>query len=167
MVRDRILLIDEDPNLLTCLKTLLEERNLEVETAQGRSQALSYLSRKSIAVLITEYLLEHNDTRDIIRQVKTTSPETYIIVVTAAVIGDILHEELVDLGVDDLFVKPSPIEDIVIAVKRALRTRQRMVTCPLPSALDGLVSSGTTWVWDKLSSAASSTVTMRSPSGIA
>jgi diguanylate cyclase (GGDEF)-like protein len=124
MVRDRILLTDEDPNLLTCLKTLLEERNLEVETAQDRSQALRHLSRKSFSVLITEYLLEHNDTRDIIRQVKTTSPETYIIVVTGAVIDDILHEELVDLGVSDLFIKPSPIEDIVIAVKKAVRTRQ-------------------------------------------
>ena len=124
MVRDRILLIDEDPNMLTCFKTLLEERNLEVETAQDRSQAFRHLSRKSLSVLITEYLLEHMDTRDIIRGVKATSPETYIIVVTGAVIDDILHEELVDLGVSDLFIKPSPIEDIVIAVKRALRTRQ-------------------------------------------
>jgi diguanylate cyclase (GGDEF)-like protein len=124
MVRDRILVIDEDPNLLTCLKTLLEGRNLEVETAQDRSKALSHLSRKSFSVLITEYLLQHIDTRDIIRQVKTTSPETYVIVVTGAVIDDILHEELVDLGVSDLFIKPSPIDHIIIAVKKAVRTRQ-------------------------------------------
>ena len=124
MARDRILLIDEDPNLLTCLKTLLEERNFEVEKAQDRNQAFSHLSRKSFSVLITEYLLEHVDTRDIIRRVKTTSPETYIIVVTGAVIDDILHEELVDLGVNDLFIKPYPIEGMVIAVKKALRTRQ-------------------------------------------
>jgi diguanylate cyclase (GGDEF)-like protein len=124
MVRDRILLIDEDPNLLTCLKTLLEERNFEVETAQDRSQALNHLSRKSFSFLITEYLLEHIDTRDIIRRVKTTSPDTYIIVVTGAVIDDILHEELVDLGVTDLFIKPCPIEGMIIAVKKAFRTRQ-------------------------------------------
>jgi diguanylate cyclase (GGDEF)-like protein len=110
MARDRILLIDEDPNLLACLKTLLEERNLEVETAWDRSQALDHLSRKSFSVLITEYLLEHIDTRHIIRRVKTTSPETYVIVVTGAVI--------------DLFIKPYPIEGMVIAVKKALRTRQ-------------------------------------------
>jgi len=124
MTRDRILLIDEDPNLLACLKTLLEERNLEVETAWDRSQALDHLSRKSFSVLITEYLLEHIDTRHIIRRVKTTAPETYVIVVTGAVIDDILHEELVDLGVSDLFIKPYSIEGMVIAVKKALRTRQ-------------------------------------------
>ncbi|MFQ6078109.1 MAG: response regulator [Thermodesulfobacteriota bacterium] len=124
MVRDRILLIDEDPNLLTCLKTLLEERNFEVETAQNRSQALNQLSRKSFPLLITEYLLEHADTRDIIRRVKTTSPDTSIIVVTGAVIDDILHEELVDFGVSDLFIKPYPIEDMAITVKKALKTRQ-------------------------------------------
>ncbi|NIS62564.1 MAG: response regulator, partial [Proteobacteria bacterium] len=124
MVRDRILLIDEDPNLLTCVKTLLEEKNFEVETAQDRNQGLSHLSRKSFSVLITEYLLQHLDTRDIIHRVKTTSPETYIIVVTGAIIDDITHEELVDLGVSDLFIKPYPIESMVIAVKKALRTRQ-------------------------------------------
>ena len=124
MVTHRILLIDEDPNLLTCFKTLLEERNFEVETAQDRDQALSHLSREPFSVLITEYIFEHADTRDIIRRVKATSPETSIIVVTGAVIDDILHEELLDLGVSDLFIKPFPVEGMVIAVKKVLRTRQ-------------------------------------------
>ncbi len=124
MVREHILLIDEDSNLLTCLKSLLEGRNFEVETARDRNQALSCLSRKSFSLVITEYLLEHTDTRDIIHRFKTTSPETHIIVVTGAVIDDILHEELVDLGVSDLLIKPYPIEGMVIAVKKTLRTRQ-------------------------------------------
>ena len=123
MVRDRILLVDEDPNVLTSFKTMLEERGFEVETAQDRGQALSHLSRKSFSVLITEYLLEHVDTRDIIHRVKTTSPEMFVIVVTGAAIDEILHEELVDLGISDLFIKPFPIEGLVIAVKKALRTR--------------------------------------------
>jgi diguanylate cyclase (GGDEF)-like protein len=124
MARHRILLIDEDPNLLTSFKTLLKERSFEVEIAQDREQALSHLSRKSFSVLITEHLLQHVDTRDIIRRVKTNSPETYIIMVTGAVIDDILHAELVDLGIGDLFIKPFPIEGLAIAVKKALRTRQ-------------------------------------------
>lgn len=124
MVQDRILLIDEDPNVLRSFTTLLEESGFEAESAQDRNQALAHLARKSYSVLITEYLLEHVDTRDIIRRVKTASSETYIIVVTGAVIDEILHEELVDLGVGDLFIKPLPIEDVTIAVKKALRTRQ-------------------------------------------
>jgi diguanylate cyclase (GGDEF)-like protein len=124
MARDHILLIDEDRNVLTSFKTLLEEKNLVVETAQDGDQALDQLSRTSFSVLITEYLVKHIDTRDIIRRVNTTSPETYIIVVTGAAIDEVLHEELVDLGVGDLFIKPTPVEDILIAVKKALRTRQ-------------------------------------------
>ena len=124
MVRNRILLIDEDPNLLISFKTLLKESGFEVETAQDRDQALSHLSRKSFSVMITEYLLQHVDTRDIIRRVKFISPDTYIIVVTGAAIDDILHGELIDLGIGDLFIKPFPIEGMIIAVKKALRTRQ-------------------------------------------
>jgi diguanylate cyclase (GGDEF)-like protein len=127
MVRDRILLVDEDPNVLMSFKTLLEERGFEVETAQDRDQALNHLSRKSFSVLITEYLLQHVDTRDIIRRVKTASPETYIILATGTAIDEILHEELVDLGISDLLVKPFPIEGLVIAVKKALRTRDLAV----------------------------------------
>lgn len=124
MVKDRILLVDEDPNVLASFKTLLEERGFEVETAQDRGQALSHLTRKSFSILITEYLLEHLDTRDIIRRVKIASPETNIIVVTGAAIDEILHEELLDLGISDIFFKPFPIEGLVIAVRKALRTRQ-------------------------------------------
>ena len=124
MARHRILLIDEDPNMLTSFKTLLKERGFEVETAQDRGQALSHLSRKSFSVLITEYLLHHADTRDIIGQVQTTSPETYVIMITGAAIDDILHEELIEIGVGDLFIKPFPIEGMVIAVKKALQMRQ-------------------------------------------
>jgi len=124
MVRDRILLVDEDPNVLTSFKILLEERGFDVETAHNRGQALSHLSRMPFSVLITEYFLEHVDTRDIIRRVKVTSPETYIIMVTGAAIDEILHEELVDLGISDLFFKPFPIEGLIIAVKKAVRTRQ-------------------------------------------
>jgi diguanylate cyclase (GGDEF)-like protein len=123
MVRDRILLVDEDPNVLMSFKTLLEERGFAVETAQDRDQALDQLSGKSFSVLITEYLLQHVDTRDIIRRVKTVSPETYIILVTGAAIDEILHEELVDLGISDLLVKPFPVEGLVIAIKKALRTK--------------------------------------------
>ncbi len=127
MVRDRILLVDEDPNVLTSFKTLLAERGFEVETAQNRGQALSHLSRMSFSVLITEYLLEHVDARDIIRRVRATYPETHIIMVTGAAIDEILHEELVDLGISDLFFKPFSVEGLVIAVKKALRTRQLTV----------------------------------------
>lgn len=52
-------------------------------------------------------------------------------------------------------------------MRKALRTRSRMSTRPRPSALAGRASSATRCAWSSRSSAASSIVTMRSPSGIA
>jgi hypothetical protein len=52
-------------------------------------------------------------------------------------------------------------------MRRAFRTRSRMVYSPLPSMLGGRDSSETTWGWLSCSSAASSMVTMRSSLGIA
>ena len=51
-------------------------------------------------------------------------------------------------------------------MRRALRTRSRMATWPLPSMFGGRVSSRTTWSWWSWSSTASSMVTMRSSSGM-
>ena len=51
-------------------------------------------------------------------------------------------------------------------MRRELRTRSRMVIRPLPSTLGGRDSSRMTWLCWSWSSAASSTVMMRSPSGI-
>ena len=50
-------------------------------------------------------------------------------------------------------------------IRRELRTRSRMVIEPLPSAFGGRVSSRTTCSWPRESSAASSTVTIRSRAG--
>src|ERR1039458_8823867 len=51
-------------------------------------------------------------------------------------------------------------------MRRALMTRSRMRTVPLPSMFGGRVSKRTMWVWRSCSSAASSMLTMRSDSGI-
>ncbi len=51
-------------------------------------------------------------------------------------------------------------------IRRALRTRSRTVTCPLPSTLGGRASSATTCDLCKRSSAASSIVISRSSSGM-
>ena len=52
-------------------------------------------------------------------------------------------------------------------MRSELRTRSRIVTSPLPSTLAGRASSVTTWGCCRRSSALSSTVMMRSPSGTA
>ena len=51
-------------------------------------------------------------------------------------------------------------------IRSALRTRSRIATWPLPSMFGGRASSGSTWSWWSWSSFASSTVTMRSSSGM-
>ncbi|MBM2829156.1 MAG: hypothetical protein HW408_1688, partial [Actinobacteria bacterium] len=51
-------------------------------------------------------------------------------------------------------------------IRRALRTRSRCVTVPFPSMLEGRVSSRTVCSCCRISSAASSTVMIRSSSGI-
>ncbi len=52
-------------------------------------------------------------------------------------------------------------------MRSALRTSWRIVTSPRPSRFAGRDSRRTTWRWRSRSSAASSTVTMRSPPGMA
>ena len=51
-------------------------------------------------------------------------------------------------------------------MRRAFRTKSRVVTSPVPSRFGVLVSIRTTCSWRSWSSAASSMVTIRSPSGI-
>ncbi len=51
-------------------------------------------------------------------------------------------------------------------MRSALRTRSRMLIAPRPSRLAGRASRLTRWLWRRRSSAASSMVMMRSPSGM-
>jgi diguanylate cyclase (GGDEF)-like protein len=118
-----ILLLDPFKNLLNAYRMILQGEKYLVETTINLEEASHRLSLRHYSIFITEYIPPFEDTYRMIQWVKQNLPETYIIMVTNAIIDDTTYEILFDIGVDDLILKPYSPEKILVHIKKGLRQR--------------------------------------------
>jgi len=118
-----ILLLDPFKNLLNAYRIILEEEKYLVETALSLKDAYELLKERQYSVIITEYIPPFETTDDMIQWVKKKAPETYIIIVTNAIVDEKTYEKLFTLGVDDFILKPYSAEKILVHIKKGLKQR--------------------------------------------
>ncbi len=127
MTSNWILLIDPFRNLLNAYRIILEEEKYLVETAFNVEDAFQLFEKRQYSIIITEYIPPFRNTDIMIQRVKANAPETYIIIVTNAVVDEKTYERLFSAGVDDFILKPYSPERILVHVKKGLKQRERIL----------------------------------------
>jgi PleD family two-component response regulator len=122
-----ILLIDPFKNLLNAYRIILEEEEYFVETALNLKEAYELFRGKQYSVIITEYCPPFDTTDYMIQWVKKNTPETYIIIVTNAIVDEETYGKLFAIGVDDFILKPYSPERILVHVKKGLKQRDLII----------------------------------------
>lgn len=134
---ERILVVDDEPNMLRLLKTILTDRTgYEVDTTNNPLEVSRMLKEKAYDLVISDLkmpLVDGIDLIDIIRKLDARLP---IVIITAY--GTLeTAEEAVQKGAYDFITKPFRKEAILITVKRALewrRMQQELAALKAPSA---------------------------------
>jgi len=123
-MRERILVVDDEPNMLRLLKTILMDKTgYVVCTTNNPLEVSKLLQEDSFDLVITDLkmpLVDGLDLIDIVRKVDATLP---IIIITAYGTTE-TAEEAVQKGAYDFITKPFRKETILIAIKRALEWKQ-------------------------------------------
>jgi DNA-binding NtrC family response regulator len=121
---ERILAVDDEPNMLRLLKTILTSKtNYEVVTTNNPLEAAKLLQEEPFDLLITDLKMPLMDGMDLIETVKKIDAALPIVMVTAY--GTIeTAEEAIQKGAYDYITKPFRQEAILITLKRALEWRQ-------------------------------------------
>jgi DNA-binding NtrC family response regulator len=122
---ERILVVDDEPNMLRLLKTILMDKTgYEVVTTNNPLEVSKLLQESQFDLVITDLkmpLVDGMDLIDIIKKIKAGLP---IVIITAY--GTIeTAEEAIQKGAYDFITKPFRKETILITIKRALEW-QRM-----------------------------------------
>ena len=125
--QEKLLFIDPFKNLLDIYRMFLEKEKYSVETASNLKEASQKLSRDHYAVLMTEFLPPFEEMFQMLHWVKEQSPETYIIIVTNAIVDEETYERLFSIGIDDLILKPYSPEKILVHVKKGFRNRSLII----------------------------------------
>ena len=124
MTKETILILDKELNTQWTLKALLESEKYIVLTVNTIEKALRNFREFEVSGLVTEYWIDSSNTIEIIRELKKEFPELYVMMVTDEDIGEQDYSKIMNLGVDDFFLKPFSSEKILIHLKKGLRQRK-------------------------------------------
>jgi CheY-like chemotaxis protein len=112
-----ILLVDDDPEVRSTLKLLLDmDKHVVTEACDGR-QALDLFSSGKFDLVITDYVMPEMSGDQLAVEIKQQDPTLPIVMITAN--ADLLSSPVP--GVDCLLPKPFPIADLRMAIRSVAR----------------------------------------------
>ena len=140
----RILVVDDEINIVKLIKTILEKEGYEVVTALDGERALDIYYDGHVDMIICDEMMPRVNGNEMIREIRSENKNIPIIMVTAK--GSIEDKALsFDLGVDDYLVKPIDTQELIIRVKAIFR-RLKIVTDKKIQVKDVLIDSTTNTV---------------------
>jgi DNA-binding NtrC family response regulator len=118
----RILVVDDEPSIGKALTLGLSSKELEVDVAENGRTGVRLGSRKHYDVLIADLCLPDIDGLEVIRRIKSHSPEIIAIVIT----GNPDRESSMEAssqGVSSYLKKPLDLKSLKNAIERGLEER--------------------------------------------
>ena len=123
VLRERILVVDDEENLLLSLSKLLKGEGYRVETAGMGEEALGRAKQADFDLAILDIKLPDMDGVTVLRAFREEVPEANVVMITAY--GSIESAvEAMKAGAYDYIVKPFRAEEILKAVEKALEQRR-------------------------------------------
>lgn len=119
----RILVVDDEPNIVELTRMYLEQEGFQVESAADGAQALELINDREPALIVLDLMLPEVDGFEVCRRTRARS-EVPIIMLTARD-EDVDKIVGLELGADDYLTKPFNPRELVARVKAILRRSER------------------------------------------
>lgn len=138
-MKKRILVVDDEPDILELVRFNLEKEGFEVKTVQNGEEALRWVNRHAPDCIILDLMLPGMDGLEICRRIKGSEAlqSIPILMLTAKaeetdmVIG-------LEVGADDYITKPFSPKVLVARVRAALRRHQDPAPSPRILSVQGI-----------------------------
>ncbi len=121
MAKARILLVDDEPEILETTRWAFEVNGYEVLTARTGEEALSLLKNQEPTVILADFKLPKMSGVDFIRRVKSLKPDVPIIMISGLTHqSEEIEKECKDLGTFTFLHKPLRMEEVLEVVSKAI-----------------------------------------------
>lgn len=116
----RLLLVEDDPSLLSVLRRGLEAEGYAVDAVPNGAQALDRLRSNDYAVIVLDRMLPDVDGVDVCREMRGVGCRSCILMLTAK---DTLQDKIEGLrgGADDYLTKPFAFAEVLARIEALLR----------------------------------------------
>jgi DNA-binding response OmpR family regulator len=124
----RILLVEDDKNIVRFVKNGLLENSFSIDTASNGEEGLERAIHKGYDLILLDIMLPKMDGREVLKRVRSMEIQTPVIFLTAKDSeGDIVQG--LNLGADDYLTKPFSFNELLARIQAILR-RGKPVTLP-------------------------------------
>jgi len=121
----RVLVVDDEPQILRALRINLRVRGYEVDTAATGGQALETAGQHPPDLVILDLGLPDLQGQDVIRSLRGRGSAVPIVVLSSRN-DEAGKVEALDLGADDYVTKPFGIDELLARIRTALRHRLQL-----------------------------------------
>jgi DNA-binding response OmpR family regulator len=119
-MKKRILVVEDDPAILTGLVDLLEGEGFVVEQATDGAAALARHAEARPDLVLLDVMIPEKSGYEVCREMRRTDPGTPVIMLTAK--GEEVDKVVgLELGADDYVVKPFGVKELMARIRAVLR----------------------------------------------
>jgi len=144
-IREKVMLVEDNQDLLFNFHLILEEHEFEVASAKNGSEALDILSNEGFLpdIIISDIMMPDMDGFEFLEKISSNpkySHVPFIFLTALSMPTDIEHAK--ELGVDEFLVKPIEEEDLISIIRKKLKEKQlsaqvydqfeKRITIPIP-----------------------------------
>ena len=125
----RILVVDDEPDIIDVLEIALSEDGLDVVRAASGSEALSLLHRDQFDAVISDIRMADLSGVELLKEAKQFAPDTAFVMITAYATTETAIEAL-QHGACDYVTKPFKMDELRNVVRRALAKKSAGEVAP-------------------------------------
>ncbi len=115
----RILIVEDEDNTRIALAKLLSREGFQVESVANGCEALSFLHREQVNLIVTDIKMPHMDGITFMRELNKYFPKSNVIMITAYG-GVETYLEAMNLGAFEYLNKPLQIDELRMVMKKIL-----------------------------------------------
>ena len=120
---EKILVVDDEQSLREVLSIMLKRAGYAVTIAMDGEDAVELLQKEIFDLVITDLRMPKVDGMEVLKAVKSTSPETVVLIITAFASADSAVEAMKQ-GAYDYLTKPFQVDEVQLIIRNALEKRR-------------------------------------------
>ena len=125
--KETIVIVDDEEMVLTSLSSFIKlETNFVVETFLSANQALDFIKRGDVDLVLSDYLMPEMDGITFLSQVRAIRPEVPRVILTGYADKENAIKAINEVGLYQYIEKPWDNEDLLIVIRNGL-DRQRLL----------------------------------------
>ena len=119
----KILILDDDQDLLSIVKSLLKKKGFEVLAFADWQKAWENIKRNKPNLILLDVFLKGIDGMDVCKKLKSTTSTRHIPVIMFSSYPNIAATAIEEFGADEFIAKPFEVNDMVRKIRDILSVK--------------------------------------------